>query len=390
MQFKSKVITHMNAPPLNPETQSPDIDAKEYIEDVIQVCFRNAALLSGKDDPFEEREDEEDSPYSLEATIEHFLEYPEELVELGFLTWEEFDEWGGEPDEALVEDFANQMIDKWLAEDMGTYYDPSYDEYDGVWNEEREETDWVDEEVILVSELLAEIKEALDLGETEQLLKALDDLFDQMPDESEELREEELGNIEHWAQLLTKHILHLKKEDFENQAVQQIVLQAVKNLAARLCEIIADNGRALQYVEWRQLEEVVATALEGIGFNVTLTPPSKDGGKDVIASCILQGRKLTFYIEVKHWRSGKRVNTKPILDFVQINVSSLSQGGLFLSTSGYDNCIFTCLSELHRGNVRLGDAQKVITLCQHFTRYRQGLWIPEATLPNILFEDTMG
>jgi hypothetical protein len=38
----------------------------------------------------------------------------------------------------------------------------------------------------------------------------------------------------------------------------------------------------LDHLEWRDLERMMARVMEGLGFKVTLTPPSKDGGKDLI------------------------------------------------------------------------------------------------------------
>jgi sulfur transfer protein SufE len=38
----------------------------------------------------------------------------------------------------------------------------------------------------------------------------------------------------------------------------------------------------LEELEWHDLERTVADIFDGLGFLVTLTPPRKDGGKDII------------------------------------------------------------------------------------------------------------
>lgn len=49
--------------------------------------------------------------------------------------------------------------------------------------------------------------------------------------------------------------------------------------------MIARDQRALDHIEWRDMERTIAEVFDGLGFIAKLTPPSKDGGKDVILEC---------------------------------------------------------------------------------------------------------
>lgn len=377
---------------LNEERLSfPDKAAKDYIDDILRIC-RNATLDAQEEEFLPTDEDTTDN--TLQFIIDNLETDPEFLVSTGLLAPDVLEDSEDELYQSSIEELALRLHDEWLKSEMKMRDEASsvfdYDEYDGVSDDDRDHIDWFDERVSVVSELLLEAKEALELAEADRLVQAIDELFDQVQDEVEEIKDEELATVENWAQLLVKPGFYSNESDDQSKRIQKQILQAIKDLATRLCEIVAHNNNALEHIEWRHLEEVIATALSGIGFDVTLTPPSKDGGKDVIASCILHGRKLVFYVEVKHWRSGKKVNSRSVYDFVQINVNSFTDGGLFLSTSGYDKQVLSYLSELHRTNIRLGDDTKVIALCQHFSRRRQGIWIPENSLPGILFENTVG
>jgi len=55
------------------------------------------------------------------------------------------------------------------------------------------------------------------------------------------------------------------------------------------CVGIAEDIEALRALEWRQLEETMATVLEGLGFKTTLTSASKDGGKDIVLEYHVRG-----------------------------------------------------------------------------------------------------
>ena len=195
----------------------------------------------------------------------------------------------------------------------------------------------------------------------------------------------DVDEAQNWAGLLVGH----EREHESEGHPADLVAQAINRMCVELCLLVARDRKALRHVDWRQLEQVLATALDGLGFDVELTPPSKDGGKDIVVTCHLRGRQLTYYVEVKHWRSGKRVGAPHVFDFVEINVSEGTDGGLFLSSSGFTHSSFSQLSEMSHEKVRLGGEDKIVSLCQHFTRQTRGIWRPSAVLPKILFEQTV-
>jgi restriction system protein len=173
-------------------------------------------------------------------------------------------------------------------------------------------------------------------------------------------------------------------------AIERRIFFWVNDLAVDLSNLVARRGTALQDIEWRDLERVVAVALDGIGFEVTLTPSSQDGGKDVIAKCTLNGKRCTYYIEIKHWTSGKRVGIEDIKRFVEVNVKEGTDGGLFLSSSGYATPVYAHLSEISEKRIRFGQDVKIVSLCQHFVQTSgRALWTPQDVLPQILFERTI-
>ncbi len=185
---------------------------------------------------------------------------------------------------------------------------------------------------------------AIEDGDAEDTLALIDDLVLQLR------RPPDTADVENWAPLLVAttevHSQSSQRQECDRDEIEQRTISAINDLCVRLCELIAKDETALKHIEWRHLEMVVATALNGLGFDITLTPPSKDGGKDVVASCRLQGQTLTYYIEIKHWRSGKRVNDTLIYDFVEVNLGDATDGGLYLSTSGYTKDVFTQLGEI--------------------------------------------
>jgi hypothetical protein len=356
----------------------PDYDATEYLADLVRACLHNSHLIPEDPDPA----DEETPPWKH---FEQLLQDdPENLVELGLLTAEELEADRPMLDSKIVEEGGMRMYEEWVDSQIRWRNQEDKEYSASVADDDVYEQDF-DESGATIREALRDVRAAVASADPEQIVRVLDILFEETGKESEED-----DAVEHWAEQLAEQPMAQSVPPQARTETYKAVVGAIRDLAVRLCELIALDGTALRYIEWRHLEEIVATALEGLGFSVELTRPSKDGGKDVVATCVLKGKRCVFYVEVKHWRSGKRVGCDPILDFVEINVSAGTDGGLFLSTSGYQNRIWTQLSEIERTNVRLGDSEKVVSLCQHFTRKGRGLWNAPDALPSILFNDTLG
>lgn len=171
-------------------------------------------------------------------------------------------------------------------------------------------------------------------------------------------------------------------------SVPSRVQTLVRSISHKFAKLVADNPETLDHLEWRDLERMMARVMEGLGFDCTLTPPSKDGGKDLILVCHATSGKESFIVELKHWRSGKRVGRQSVLDFLHVVVAENRTGGLFLSTSGYAANSFEGLTKVSRERIRFGGCPKVVLLVQTYVRASNGLWTPPTTLREVLFEAT--
>ena len=107
----------------------------------------------------------------------------------------------------------------------------------------------------------------------------------------------------------------------------------VVDFSRRLAEFVAENEAYLDQIEWRDIERLIAFSIEAMGFKVELTPPAKDGGKDIIVFFQEGGQTKSYIIEVKHWRSGKKVGSSHILSFAEVVARECPVKGVFISTS---------------------------------------------------------
>jgi HJR/Mrr/RecB family endonuclease len=162
----------------------------------------------------------------------------------------------------------------------------------------------------------------------------------------------------------------------------------MQNVSRQLAEMIAKNPAALNEIEWRDLERIIAEVFSGLGFDATLTPGSKDRGKDVILECEISNEKRSYIIEIKHWRSGNRVGHGAVGDFLHVITRENRNGGLFLSTYGYCDNAFEHLTHIERRKLRFGSGDKVVGLCRSYIKAKAGIWSPPQIMDEVLFEET--
>jgi HJR/Mrr/RecB family endonuclease len=170
--------------------------------------------------------------------------------------------------------------------------------------------------------------------------------------------------------------------------VSQITLIR-RELSRKLIALILKNPRYLDEIEWREMERLLTEVFEGLGFDARLTPGSKDGGKDIILTCEVASKAHTYYVEVKHWRSGHRVGSGAISDFLNIIVNEQISGGLYLSTYGFCSNAIESLTEVQRQTLRFGTESKIVALCKSYVKATSGIWSPEMALPDMLYDDAL-
>ncbi|UYG09079.1 restriction endonuclease [Halomonas sp. M4R1S46] len=174
----------------------------------------------------------------------------------------------------------------------------------------------------------------------------------------------------------------------EDDAPSASVVMLVEQLARDLIALIAENRLTLREIEWRDLERVLAKAFDGLGFDVELTPSSKDGGKDLVLHCMEQGTRRRYVVEVKHWVSGKRVGSTELLKFVEVVAKENHDAGLFLSTSGFNRNAYKAEAHLEHRRVRLAGEDKVMRICQMFVATQSGVLAPKQSLGQVFHDGT--
>lgn len=161
----------------------------------------------------------------------------------------------------------------------------------------------------------------------------------------------------------------------------------ITSISHEFAKLVSQTPDALDHLEWRDLERMMARVMDGLGFECELTPASKDGGKDLVLVWRAAAGDQSFIVELKHWRSGKRVGRNAVSDFMSVIVAENRTGGVFLSTSGYSADRTEGLTAVTRDRLWFGGKSKIVLLAKTYVRACEGLWSPPDILPEVLFED---
>lgn len=193
------------------------------------------------------------------------------------------------------------------------------------------------------------------------------------------------GDLRLTAKALSDSLFLIPNDD---ELPSSSVVLLMDRLARDIIRVIAQNSSELRQVEWRTLERVLAMAFEGLGFDAELTPSSKDGGKDIVLSCMERGTKRRYVVEIKHWVSGKAVGGSYLKKFLDVIVNGEHDSGLFLSTSGFARNASDAVTHLEHRRMRLAGADKIVGLCKMFVMGESGLWVPGRSPTNVLLDAT--
>ena len=189
----------------------------------------------------------------------------------------------------------------------------------------------------------------------------------------------DLDDIKNWVSRIEV------ESDLENSDYEEII----KIVCKAFIEKIAENPKFLDKIEWREMEKALSEIFQGLAFRVNLTPPGKDGGKDLVLEMIKEGSSISYIVEIKHWKSRQKVGQNNVKEFVKVVCNEKRERGLFLSTYGFTENAFEGLTELERKKIRFGNKEKIVSLCKTYLKVKSGIWTPLNDIQEVLFEQTI-
>jgi restriction endonuclease Mrr len=131
----------------------------------------------------------------------------------------------------------------------------------------------------------------------------------------------------------------------------------------------------------RQFEFLIAEILRDLGWNVELTPVSKDRGRDIIASGTLGGFPVLALVECKKYRPAKKVGIEVVKQFLYtIREQDKASIGIIATSSAFTQGAQE-KARHHKWQLHLSDFHQLAELLRSYGQFKKhpgaGLWTKE-------------
>lgn len=113
------------------------------------------------------------------------------------------------------------------------------------------------------------------------------------------------------------------------------VIESVAAVNEKLIAHLAHCPELLYNLEPRRFEELVAELLKAQGFEATLTPRTRDGGRDILAARSDRLGTLLYRVECKRYAPAKKVGVEVVRSIYGVVQSERANKGVIVTTSSF-------------------------------------------------------
>jgi restriction system protein len=145
-----------------------------------------------------------------------------------------------------------------------------------------------------------------------------------------------------------------------------VIIRAVTPVWRRFLSELANSPTALSRLDWRQTEELVAGAYREEGWTVTLTPRSRDKGRDIIAHRDDIGA-IRVLDQVKQYAPGHTVDAGEVREiFGTLNLDPKASKAVITTTSRFAPGVFVDFASVMPTRLELRDGSQLRLWLQRF------------------------
>ena len=122
-------------------------------------------------------------------------------------------------------------------------------------------------------------------------------------------------------------------EIYKNEDVSEALPSLIIDVNKELMSYLAKHPHKLYDLSPRKFEELVAEILKDFGFDVTLTPSTRDGGKDILAYMRNQITSCLMFVECKKWKPEQRVGIEVVQRMYAVQQVNNANKSMIVTTS---------------------------------------------------------
>lgn len=151
-----------------------------------------------------------------------------------------------------------------------------------------------------------------------------------------------------------------------------------------LIAYLARHPEVLYQVDPYRFEELIAELLMNMGYAVHLTPPSKDGGRDILAILKIPLGEILTIVDCKRYSHTHRIGPDIIQRLLWIADHGDKASRAMIATTSFFTSGAKALEEEYRWRLTLSDFNDVSGWLSNYGQWRQtegsGVWLPSNLL----------
>lgn len=125
---------------------------------------------------------------------------------------------------------------------------------------------------------------------------------------------------------------YFSSENIENNPQIQIELNEIND---ELIAYLARHPEYMRHLHPRKFEELIAEIIKSKGYEVTLTPQTRDGGKDIVAIYKSPFGNQMFIIECKRYNEDNKVGVELVRGLYGVKMSERANQGILVTSSTF-------------------------------------------------------
>lgn len=136
-----------------------------------------------------------------------------------------------------------------------------------------------------------------------------------------------------------------ESDEFEER-VRENYESIVRPYSEELLKQLADRPEKLYEMDSRSFEELIALLMEKLGFQIELTPKTRDGGRDVLARKRDAIGETLLLVECKRYAPNRLVGIECVRSLYGVVMAERATTGLVVTTSGFSKDAVKFATEL--------------------------------------------
>ena len=128
-------------------------------------------------------------------------------------------------------------------------------------------------------------------------------------------------------------ILFKARDLVEDSNKSKIIRVEIEDINARLIEYLARNPAAMRELDPRRFEELVGSLFRERGYEVEITPQTRDGGKDIVLIGRSDVGAAMTLVECKRYQESNRVGVEVVRGLYGVVEELRATRGLIATTS---------------------------------------------------------